>query len=145
MSLFIICVSCTDRAFFEENRTIDKRSWTYDNVQQFEIKIDDCTAKYDVFINLRHTAQYDFSNIYLLVQQSGPGLQDTAYRRDITLAERDGRWLGRSAGILYEIQTLAHQDFVFPDTGVYHFGIEQNMRQNPLTDIANVGIKLVKK
>lgn len=139
------CTSCADAAFFEENKSIENRSWSYDNTQEFAVKIDDSTAKYDVFINLRHAAGYDFANIYLLLHQQGAGLLDTAYRHEIALAARDGRWLGRSAGTLYEVQTLAYTDFVFPDTGIYRFTLEQNMRQNPLAQIADVGIKLVKK
>lgn len=145
LTALIICASCTDAAFYEENKSIDKRNWDYNDLQEFAVHIEDSTAKYDVFINLRHTGGYDYANIYLLLHQNGSGLQDTAYRKEITLAELDGRWLGRSAGTLYEIQALAHQDFIFPDTGTYHFALEQNMRQNPLSDIADVGIKLVKK
>lgn len=145
LAVFLSFASCTDAAFYEENKSIDKRSWAYYDLQEFAVHIDDSKAKYDVFINLRHTGGYDYANIYLLLHHSGPGLQDTAYRKEITLAELDGRWLGRSAGTLYEIQALAHQDFVFPDTGTYRFVIEQNMRQNPLGDVADVGIKLIKK
>lgn len=145
LTVLIICASCTDAAFYEENKSIENRSWSYDNTQEFAVKIDDSTAKYDVFINLRHAAGYDFANIYLLLHQQGAGLLDTAYRHEIALAARDGRWLGRSAGTLYEVQTLAYTDFVFPDTGIYRFTLEQNMRQNPLAQIADVGIKLVKK
>lgn len=143
--LLAICVSCTDSAYFEQNKAIESRAWEYNEIPEFAVRIDDSTARYDLFINLRHSGGYDFSNMYVLLHQKGSKLLDTAYRKEIPLAELDGRWLGKSAGALYEVQYLAHQNFVFPDTGVYTFGIEQNMRQNPLMDVADVGIKLVKK
>jgi gliding motility-associated lipoprotein GldH len=153
MKFFLFCalllamfmMSCTDAAYFEQNKAISNRSWAYSDVPEFAVHIDDSTATYDVYINLRHSGGYDFSNIYVLLHQAGSKLLDTAYRAEITLAELDGRWLGQSAGTLYELQYLAHQNFVFPDTGIYTFAIEQNMRQNPLKDVADVGIKLVKK
>jgi gliding motility-associated lipoprotein GldH len=138
MKFFLFCalllamfmMSCTDAAYFEQNKAISNRSWAYSDVPEFAVHIDDSTATYDV---------------YVLLHQAGSKLLDTAYRAEITLAELDGRWLGQSAGTLYELQYLAHQNFVFPDTGIYTFAIEQNMRQNPLKDVADVGIKLVKK
>lgn len=145
---FIMAVftgSCTDSAYFEQNKSIENRSWEYNNSPKFDVTIDDTDARYDVFINLRHGGGYDFANIFVLLHQKGPQLLDTAYRQEISLAQLDGRWLGRSAGALYEVQHLAHRDFMFPDTGIYTFTIEQNMRQNPLLDVSDVGIKLVKK
>jgi len=61
------------------------------------------------------------------------------------LAETDGRWLGNTAGNLYEQSKLLIDDFTFPDTGKYVFSIQQNMRENPLRGINDVGIKLIKK
>jgi len=141
----LLAVSCGYDAFYEQNKPITNRSWTYDDKAEFPIHITEKQAKYDVFINLRHGPDYDFSNIFVLLHQKGPQLTDTAYRKEIPLAQLDGRWLGKSAGTLYEVQYLAHPNFVFPDTGVYTFVLEQNMRQNPLIDISDVGIKLVKK
>ncbi|SRR5690606_1163348 len=142
---FFFTLSCEYDAFYEQNEAITSRSWTYQDIPEFPVHIVDKNAKYDIFINLRHGSDYDFSNIFVLLHQKGPQLADTTYREEIPLAQLDGRWLGRSAGGLYEVQYLAHPDFVFPDTGIYTFGIEQNMRQNPLTDISDVGIKLIKK
>lgn len=137
--------ACTSDAYFEENRVITNRSWEYSEIPSFEVQIDDNTVKYDVYINLRHTNKYDFSNIFLLLHEKGKGLKDTAYRKEIKLAELDGRWIGKSSGSLYHIQHLAKENFTFPDTGKYIFRIEQNMRVNPLLDISDVGIKVIKK
>ncbi|NGM61078.1 gliding motility lipoprotein GldH [Sphingobacterium sp. SGG-5] len=142
--LFFV-LACGDNAFYEQNQMIKNRAWTYTDKIDFPVHITDNRSPYAVFINLRHGSDYDFSNIYVLLHQKGPQLTDTAYRKEIMLAQLDGRWLGKSAGSLYEIQHLAHPNFLFPDTGIYTFSLEQNMRQNPLIDISDVGIKLVKK
>lgn len=138
-------ISCTNVAVYEKNQSIPGRSWTYEIKPQFEVHIDDNKPLYNVYINLRHSNEYNFSNIFVLLHEKGTSLVDTAYRKEITLAQLDGRWLGNSAGSLYEIQYLAKENFVFPDTGIYTFAIEQNMRENPLKDIVDVGIKVVKQ
>ncbi|SKB71340.1 gliding motility-associated lipoprotein GldH [Sphingobacterium nematocida] len=140
-----LSVSCSNDAVYEKNQAIPNRSWSYEEKPRFDVHIDDNKSKYNVYINLRHSNEYDFSNIFVLLHEKGNKLLDTAYRKEISLAQLDGRWLGNSAGSLYEIQYLAKDGFVFPDTGMYTFTIEQNMRETPLKDVVDVGIKVVKQ
>ena len=139
------CLSCHQEAYYEVNKSIDNQEWAYSNKIRFDVGIDDSTAKYDIFINLRHQKSYDYANIYILLHQQGKSLQDTFIRKEIKLAELDGKWIGKSAGTVFETQNLIHENFTFPDTGMYHFEIEQNMRVNPLKDIVDVGLKVMKK
>ncbi|MFD2553154.1 gliding motility lipoprotein GldH [Sphingobacterium tabacisoli] len=138
-------VSCTNSAVYEKNQPIPDRAWSYEKKPQFDVHIADSKARYNIYINLRHSNEYSFSNIFVLLHEKGAKLVDTAYRKEIPLAQLDGRWFGNSAGSLYEVQYLAKENFVFPDTGVYTFAVEQNMRENPLKDIVDVGIKVVKQ
>ena len=138
-------ISCDSNAYFEKNLPIKDQAWNYKDKPAFEVKIDDKNAKYDVFINLRHTNNYDYSNIFVLLHEKGKGLKDTTYRKEIPLAAVDGKWYGNTAGSLYEVQFLAKENFIFPDTGTYTFALEQNMRDNPLKDVNDVGIKIIKK
>lgn len=141
----LVLSSCNSDAVYEQSIAIKDRSWTYDQKPSFAVKIEDNNAKYDLFINLRHTNAYDYSNFFVLLKEKGKGVKDTSYRKQILLAALDGQWYGNSAGSLYEIQHLAKENFTFPDTGVYTFTLEQNMRDNPLKEITDIGIKLVKK
>jgi len=137
--------ACRDAFFYEDNATIPGESWEYGHIPDFEVHIADTSARYDVFVRVRHTSGYAFSNLFLLLHEKGPGLRDTAFRHEITLAEPDGRWTGTGAGSLFQNRVLAKENFTFPDTGIYRFGLEQNMRVNPLKGVADVGLKLVKK
>jgi len=141
----LLAHSCREQAFYEMNEPVPDRNWTYGHVPAFEVRIADTAARYDVFLRVRHTSAYPFSNLFLLLHEKGPGLRDTAFRHEMKLAELDGRWTGTGAGGLFDNELLAKKDFVFPDTGVYRFAVEQNMRENPLREVADVGIKLLKK
>lgn len=143
--LLILFVSCQESNFYETNTAIANRSWAYQDIPAFAVKIEDNKAKYDVYIHTRHTAEYNYSNLFFLLHIKGPQLQDSAFRYETKLAELDGRWIGKNAGNLYSNEVLVKKDLTFPDTGVYNFAIEQNMRENPLKHISDVGIKLVKK
>ena len=143
--LYGLTISCTNNAYFEDNKEILNQSWDYNQQPDFTVKIEDNKSKYDLYVNIRHTNQYDYSNLYILLHEKGKSIRDTSYRKEIKLAELDGKWTGKSSGTLYETQFLAKSNITFPDTGLYTFAIEQNMRINPLLEINDVGIKLVKK
>ncbi len=141
----LLLSACQQGHFYEVNKEIKGQRWDYDSQPAFDVTITDKGAKYDVYVNLRHTAYYPFSNLFFLLHEKGKGLKDTAYRHEFHLAELDGRWTGESAGNLYEQSVLVKENFSFPDTGKYVFSVEQNMRENPLPGINDVGLKLIKR
>src|SRR5690606_9345469 len=140
--LGVFAVACTDTAVFDKNVAIADNAWHYDDQPRLTAHITDAGQRYDIYLNLRHTPDYRYSNIFLLVHQSGPGMTDTTERFELRLAEADGRWLGRSTGSMYAHQQLIKENVHFPDTGLYHFTFEQNMRENPLRDVADVGLRI---
>lgn len=142
LGILILVTSCTDTAVLDENVAIADNTWHYDDQPELTAHITDTRQRYDIYLNLRHTPDYRYSNIFMLVHQSGPGIQDTTERFELSLAEPDGRWLGRSTGSMYAHQRLIKENVHFPDTGLYHFIIEQNMRENPLRGVADVGIRV---
>jgi len=137
--------ACNNHAIYDKSITIKNREWFYDQKPQFEVQVNDSTLKYNIYVNLRHTNEYDYSNLYLLIHEKGSKLQDTTYRKEIKLAELDGKWIGKSAASLYEVEYLAKENYTFPDTGKYTFTLEQNMRENPLKNIVDIGIKVINK
>jgi len=148
--IFIIAIlslllgSCQQGSFFEKNIVIPNQSWDYEFKPEFKIDVKDPKAHYDLFLELRHTANYSYSNIFVLVHQNR-STKDSSNRFELKLAELDGRWTGKSAGSLYEQSMLIKENMQFPDTGSYVIHLEQNMRDNPLKGINDVGLKLIKK
>lgn len=140
--LVMAVASCTDTAVLDKNVVITDNTWYYDNQPELTAHIIDADQRYNIYLNLRHTPDYRYANIFLLVHQSGPGMQDTTERFELSLAEPDGRWLGRGTGSMYAHRQPIKEGVHFPDTGLYHFVIEQNMRENPLREIADVGIRI---
>lgn len=148
LSLFaaIVLQGCGDEpAFYAVNKSIANRQWTYTNKPKFEVNITDPKAQYDLYANIRHTMNYGYSNIFIAVHSQGPGITDSSFRYECILAKADGKWIGNSAANLFERQILLKENFIFPDTGLYSFEIEQQMHANPLRDIADVGFKIIKK
>lgn len=134
--------SCSDNALVDKNVAIEGRQWDYEYKPGIEVEVTDAQQRYDLFLNLRHTNNYPYSNIFVLLHQRHPnGTRDTT-RVEIRLAEPDGRWLGSGSGSLFSHQQLVRGNYTFPDTGRYVFSFEQNMRENPLPEITDVGIRI---
>ena len=136
--------SCSDpAAVLDQNSSIENHNWTYANQIKYDVKINDESVPYNLYINLRVTADYKYANIFVLVRRNGPKLKGIT-RYEIKLANPDGEWLGEGSGNLYSYQVPFRVDYKFPAKGVYHFEIEQNMRDNPLHEVSDVGLRVEK-
>jgi gliding motility-associated lipoprotein GldH len=136
---------CTDKnAVIDQNSEVADHNWSYLNKFKFDVKIDDEKTHYNLYMNLRVTGDYKYSNIFVLITQVGPDNKAEVKRYELKLANKDGEWLGEGSGNLYSYQSHFRTNYMFPAKGVYHFYIEQNMRDNPLREVSDVGLRVEK-
>jgi gliding motility-associated lipoprotein GldH len=135
---------CTDpNVIIDQNTPIENHNWSYANRIKTSVKIDDAAIAYNLYLNLRVTGEYKYSNIFVLIRKNGPKLNGVT-RYEIKLANPDGEWLGQGSGNLYSYQVSFLTDFKFPEKGLYTFEVEQNMRDNPLHEVNDVGMRVEK-
>jgi gliding motility-associated lipoprotein GldH len=148
LSFFFVALAangCTDpNAIMDKNTEIENHNWSYANLVKYDVKIDDEKIPYTLYLNLRVTADYRYSNIFVLIHQTGPDGKSTITRYEFKLANTDGEWLGTGSGNLYSYQMPYISGIIFPKPGTYHFEIEQNMRDNPLHEVSDVGLRVEK-
>lgn len=145
-AILMFATGCTDpNGIFDQNTPIPNRNWAYVNPIKYNVKVDDAHVPYNLYLNLRVSGDYKYSNLFVLVHISGPQLKPEVRRYEIKLANAEGEWLGSGSGNLYSYQVYIKTDYHFPATGVYHFAIEQNMRDNPLHEVSDVGLRVEKK
>ena len=136
---------CTDpNAVTDQNIEIGNNNWAYSNKIKVAVKIDNETIPYNICLNLRVTGSYKYSNLFVLIHQITPDKKTSATRFEFKLANPDGEWLGKGSGNLYSYQIPFRTNYKFPAKGVYTFEVEQNMRDNPLHDVSDVGIRVEK-
>lgn len=140
--LVLLLTGCTDNAIIDVNKEVSDRNWSYIKKIRIPVKIENEKQAYNLYLNLRHTADYNYSNIFILIHQSGPGIKPTTERKEFQLAYTDGEWLGSGSGNLYSYQLLFRKNYVFPAKGTYLFEFEQNMRDNPLREVSDVGLRV---
>ncbi|HWD90292.1 MAG TPA: gliding motility lipoprotein GldH [Mucilaginibacter sp.] len=142
--LGMLAAGCTDpNGIIDQNTSIENHNWSYANKVKYPVKITDASVPCNIYINLRVTGDYRYSNIFVLVHRSGPKL-NALTRFEVKLADKDGQWLGQGSGNLYSYQVPLITNFKFPAAGTYQFEIEQNMRDNPLHEVSDVGLRVEK-
>lgn len=140
---FFIITGCLDNPLYEKNISINNYSWGYRQTPEFNVNVADTNQRFDLYLNLRHTSHYKYSNISLLIEEVSPKKQIKEYHVKLQLTTSDGRWKGIGTGNILSNQILFLKDHHFSDTGEYTFRIKQNMRINPLTEIVDVGMKVI--
>ena len=141
----LLIAGCTDaNAVLDQNARIDNLNWAYVNKIKYDVAIEDTTVAYNLYLNLRVTADYKYANLFALIGEGRAGSKPHYTRYEFKLANPDGEWLGKGSGNLFSYQIPFKTDYHFPARGTYHFEIEQNMRNNPLREVSDVGLRVEK-
>ena len=141
--LSLLLISCDPQMVFDQLKSTGNERWAWDEVRKFEIPMEDSAQLYNIYLNVRHTKEYPFENLYvfiLLKSPDGSVLKDTV---DIPLANVRGKWLGDGFGNIKFVRKKYREGVRFGRKGIYSVELSQGMRveEVPVTDI---GIRIEK-
>lgn len=140
--VFSTLQSCVDNSIVDNFFTIPNQHWTYAQPIKTVVQISNTTQKYNVFINFRHTDAYKYANIWFKVSIISPDKKKKTERVEFTIANTDGAWIGTTAGNLFTCQLPYKDNFKFSQKGKYLIVVEQNMRDNPLNGVNDLGLRV---
>jgi gliding motility-associated lipoprotein GldH len=139
-ALLIIFNSCDPQRVYEKNIRVNPNGWPAGEKVLFEVPVHDSLILHNFYINLRHTENYKFSNLFLFIDtyfHGGSHARDTI---ELILADNTGKWYGKGFGKIKEYQVLIRQAVTFPVKGIYKISIEQGMRDENLQGIEDIGV-----
>lgn len=139
----IILSSCNFNAVIDTNQSIADKKWVYTNTAKAEFEVTDTLKAHQVNFKLRINTEYRYANLFVLATFKDAKNQKKI-RYQFKLAKADGTWLGKGSGDLYSYTFPLLKNHRFADTGKYHIEIEQNMRDNPLIGVSDIGIVVTK-
>lgn len=144
---YSLFTSCTTVDVFEKNVSLPKQEWSSSLKPEINIEISDTASLYHIYFVIRHTDAYRYNNIWINIYTLFPG--DSSMRKqrfDILLATDNKGWLGSGMDDIFEhrYRLTQNQPVRFPRPGSYKFVIENIMRDDPLPEILNVGIRVEK-
>ena len=139
-----IISSCTTIELYEKTIVIPKNKWNSSFKPEFNFTIKDTSTLYQVFFVIRHNEKYNYNNIWVKLYSQPPGdtLHNATY--ELLLATNEKGWLTSGMDDIYE-HRIKLTDEIRLKSGNYKFIIENIMREDPLLNVMNVGLRVEKK
>lgn len=125
----IVFTACDSNRVYDVYKSLPNE-WHKDSVVTFKINPPDSINPYNLFVNLRNTNDYKFSNLYLIVEMNFPHgkiVKDTLQYR---MAKPNGELLGTGFTDVKENKLWYKEGVVFNETGEYTINIQHAMREN---------------
>lgn len=137
--------SCDSNKVFEEYIEVKNTLWKKENRADFVFNVVDTTNPHNIYINVRNTGKYPYSNLYLFVTIKGPNGNFTVDTVNCQLTDKRGKWLGSGIGDLWDLKIPYIGNFKFAQQGKYIISYEQAMRvENGLEGISDIGLRIEK-
>jgi gliding motility-associated lipoprotein GldH len=141
--LVMLLASCSGGVLFDQTADVGGH-WYKDNPKDFDVTVKDSLATYNFYLDVRHSTDYRYSNLYLFLQTRFPNGHLTRDTLQLILADNAGKWLGKGWGSVKEDQILLKHNLRFPLKGNYEFTIWQAMRADTLKGVRNIGLRIVR-
>ena len=144
----LLSVSCDSKRIYDVYKSVPNE-WHKDSIVSFNITPPDSINPYNLFINLRNTQDYKYSNLFLIVEMDFPHgkiIKDTLEYR---MADPSGKLLGEGMTSVKENKLWYKEGVVFSESGDYTVKIQHAMREigmvegiETLEGITDVGFRI---
>ena len=136
--LFLVIISCFFITSCDSNAVFDKyasapNEWHKDSIVSFNFKAPDTLENYNLFVNLRNTNDYKFSNLFLIVELNYPNGKAVKDTLEYKMAAPNGELLGTGFSDVKENKLWFrgfNESFKFNEEGDYAVNIQHAMRNN---------------
>jgi gliding motility-associated lipoprotein GldH len=146
--------SCDSKQVFDEYKSVPDE-WQKDSVIKFKVNPPDSIQDYNLFVNIRNTNTYKFSNLFLIVEMEYPHGKTIKDTLEYQMAKPNGELLGEGMTDIKENKLWYKgydEPFVFEEKGDYNIRIQHAMRNNgdingvdKLEGITDVGFRIENK
>ena len=128
----VLLTGCDSKAVYDVYKSVPSK-WNKDSIASFNFKAPDTTENYNLYVNLRNTNDYKFSNLFLIVElnyPNGKAIKDTL---EYKMAAPNGELLGSGFSDVKENKLWYRgydNSFKFSEQGDYNVSIQHAMRNN---------------
>ena len=136
----VLLASCSNDNLYNESVVIPDAKWDMNNIPFFDVTVSDTLSDYAFYLNIRHLENYRYSNLYVFLHTEFPNGNITHDTIECTFARPDGSWMSKGSGTIRSAKILLNPALRFPLSGIYHFEIEQAMRDEVLNGITDIGL-----
>jgi gliding motility-associated lipoprotein GldH len=141
-------ISCDSNRVFDEYKSVPNK-WHKDSIIEFNITPPDSITPYNLFVNIRNTSDYKYSNLFLIVEMNFPNGKVVNDTLEYLMTKPNGAFLGTGFSDVKENKLWYKEGVIFSETGEYKVKIQHAMRENGnikgvenLEGITDVGFRI---
>ncbi len=138
--VLLIFFSCTNNEVYNNSQNLKDSLWNYKDTLVFNFKVPDINKTYNVFIQLKNTDNYKYSNLFIFSKINGPKNETIIDTIDCIICNPKGEWYGKNESDSWYNKLMFRKRIRFPETGNYKFSFVQAMRDDNLKNITNFGL-----
>jgi gliding motility-associated lipoprotein GldH len=143
--LIINFTSCThENVVISEYVDIINSNFSYLDTISFEVAIDDTVSNHNVFLQLRTSTNYKWSNMFVFSDIDFPNGKTRTDTFQVFITDKTGHWMGNKSGLIVNFNHSLYSNIKFPVAGDYKFSFNQAMRDTVLKDVMSLGLKITK-
>ncbi|MBK9328882.1 MAG: gliding motility lipoprotein GldH [Sphingobacteriales bacterium] len=146
--LLFLCfglIACEQKHFYNDYKSVDIRKWRSTDTLTYDIQIVESNHIYHYAVSVRHSKEYEFSNLWLKVLIKGSNGLDTSFRYEIPLFRNDGNPYGKTTGSLCTQTVPLRTSLPLSAKGNYTIQIIQLMRKDPIDGVSDIGVIIDQK
>jgi gliding motility-associated lipoprotein GldH len=143
-------VACDSKRVYDQYVSVGT-AWDKDAPLIFKFQQPDTISRYNLFVNVRNTDEYQFQNLFLIVNMNFPDGKVVTDTLEYDMAAPTGEWLGTGM-TTKESKLWYKKNVTFPVNGMYEVSIQQAMRKinepegiQRLQGISEVGFRIETK
>jgi len=153
LALFLVIsfFSCDDTIEFIQFEPLENAVWENSKNLTFNFSIQDTISPKNLFIHVRNTGEYPFSNMYVITTLTFPDETKVIDTLQYEMADVSGKFLGKGISDIKESKLFYKEQKIFPKAGKYQFQVRQAMRKNgevqplqKLNGIQDIGFSIEK-
>tara|TARA_B110000971_G_scaffold213706_1_gene244854 strand:- start:399 stop:875 length:477 start_codon:yes stop_codon:yes gene_type:complete len=142
---FSLLVNCThENIVFNEYIDISNSQLSTLDTVVFQTNILDTSNIHDIFLQLRTSTDYKWSNMFIFSEIDFPNSKTRTDTFEIVLMDKKGHWKGNKSGIIINYNYFLYKNIKFPIKGNYKFRFVQAMRDTVLEEVKSIGLKITK-
>lgn len=140
--IFFFLTACGSKYAFKKTYNISDNQWTYADSLRFEFNIKDTVTLYNILLNVKHTTDFKFQNLYTRISTQFPNGTRLSKPLSLELADKTGVWQGNCNAKTCNIEIPIQEGAYFNQPGDYVITIEQFMRDSVITGVQSVTLKV---
>ncbi len=134
--------SCAESPLFSEYHKVDPNGWHWEQEYQTELYVEDTLQLYDMVLELVHSDDFEYQNLYLQIETTFPSNRSVISQVSLELAGNNGMWTSHCRSGRCKIQFDLSKGFRFQEQGTHRFILKQHGRKTNLSGIFSLELML---